>query len=152
MKKTKLTVSFITLLGLGFVCLLLRLVLNQNGFCWESKKWLSDEEKVKAVIQHQIDRRTIPIFSNRVGTLELVNVEQVPYENADAYLKQYPDCCALNPGGPYEVPPLNTFDSLQGFQGDVVVLDYYVRYEENGKKRVRKLKFENWVSNCAEVG
>lgn len=138
------------LLTLGLLRALAWGVLARTDFCWEQKRWLSDGEKIEAVIEYQNGRKSIPVYEKE--SKKYYNYAQVKYGNAEEYWETYPSCCALNPGGPHGISAPSISKKLDGFWGDVVVMDYYIRYlDDDGQLQVKKTKFENEVSNCGKV-
>ncbi|MBW4452021.1 MAG: hypothetical protein KME55_04670 [Nostoc indistinguendum CM1-VF10] len=64
----------------------------------------------------------------------------------------YPECCSVNPGGPYEVPPTEFLDRILGYDsGDVVVTNFKVRYlNENDSLETAEVRFDNYLQNCGK--
>jgi hypothetical protein len=55
--------------------------LNYSGYCWEQKRWLSDEELIEAganaIVTHYPDAKDYPEFAS----------------DPMGYIKAHPDCC-----------------------------------------------------------
>jgi hypothetical protein len=130
-------------ISLLFVPLFAYFGLNYSGFCFAQMRCLSDQEQIKLVFGYQNNRQTL--FIPGKG-----NVEHIPYENFEQYAQSYPDCCAVNPGGAYGVPPANFFDRIFGYDSnDIVVINFYAHYyDEFGHQRIEKIQFENVLTNC----
>jgi hypothetical protein len=62
------------------------------------------------------------------------------------------ECCSVNPGGGYEVPPTKFLDRILGYDsGDVVVINFKVRYlDENGSLKTGEKRFDNYLENCGK--
>lgn len=134
------------------LCILLLIVsiisfwgLSYSGFCFKKMRYLYPEEKLKLVFDYQNSRRDLP-FKN-------ANVEHIKYESFSKYIQLYPNCCSVNPGGPYGVPPTSLMERVLGYDsGDVVVINFNVRYsDESGRQRIEKVQFENILTNCGDV-
>lgn len=57
--------------------------LNYSGFCWEQKRWLSDEEFLLAMLGH-------------------TEGDRIRNEERKTFLKEHPDCCYFSRG---DIPP-----------------------------------------------
>ena len=138
------------LLFVGGVLLILFVYfgLNYSGFCFAEKRYLSDEEKVRAVFDYQNSRDTLPI-KNFPG---ISYPKHIKYKSFDEHIALYPECCSLNPGGGYEVPPTEFLDRILGYDsGDVVVINFKVRYlDENGSLKTGEKRFDNYLENCGK--
>ncbi len=137
------------MIGLPILFLVAFFGLNYSGFCFAEMRYLSKEEKIRAVFNYQ---------NNRTDLLAFViskppNYQYIRYKNFEEFLAENPDCCHVNPGGPYGVPPSFFLDRIFGFDsGDVVVIDFKVRYlDEKGNQGSEKVQFENFLTNCGKV-
>lgn len=119
--------------------------LNYSGFCFAEKRYLSDEEKIRAEFDYQNSRDTLPLDNPP-------NSEHIKYKSFDEYIALYPKCCAVNPGGSYEVSPVEFLDRIFGYNsGDVVVINFQVRYlDENGSLKTVENRYENYSRNCGK--
>jgi hypothetical protein len=119
--------------------------LNYSGFCFAEKRYLSNEEKIRAVFDLQNSRDILPIEN-------FPDPEHIKYKSFDEYIALYPECCSVNPGGPYEVPPAKFLDRILGYDsGDVVVINFKVRYlNENGSLETAEVRFDNYLQNCGK--
>lgn len=131
--------------GLPTVVLFAYFGLNYSGFCFEKMRYLSDKEQIKLVFGYQNSRQTL--FIPGKG-----NIEHIPYESFEQYAQRYPDCCAVNSGGAYGVPPANFFERILGYDSnDIVVINFYARYDdESGHQQIEKIQFENVLTNCGD--
>lgn len=119
--------------------------LNYFGFCFAEKRYLSNEEKIRAVFGYQNSRDILPIEN-------FPDPKHIKYKSFDEYIALYPECCSVNPGGSYEVPPAKFLDRILGYNsGDVVVINFQVRYlNENGSLKTVENRFENYSRNCGK--
>ena len=122
--------------------------LNYSGFCFAEMRYLSDEEKIRAEFDFQNSRNRLPI-KNFPG---IKYPKHIKYKSFDEYIALYPECCSVNPGGPYEVSPAKFLDRILGYNsGDVVVINFKVRYlNENGSLKTGEKRFENYSRNCGK--
>ena len=122
--------------------------LNYSGFCFAEKRYLSKEEKIRAVFNYQNNRGDLLKFVDNANPKEYIK-----YKSFEEFLAENPDCCHINPGGPYGVPPSSFWDRIFGFDsGDVVVVDFKVRYlDEKGNHGFEEVQFENFLTNCGKV-
>jgi len=132
--------------------------LNYSGFCFAEKRYLSDEEKVRAVFDYQNSRDTLPL-DNAPDPKHVLdksfdgyNLAHIKYKSFDEHIALYPECCSLNPGGGYEVPPTKFLDRIFGYNSDdVVVINFQVRYlDENGSLKTGEKRFDNYLENCGK--
>ena len=119
--------------------------LNYSGFCFAEMRYLSNEEKIRAEFDYQNSRDTLPLDNPP-------DPKHIKYKSFDEYIALYPECCSVNPGGPYEVSPTEFLDRIFGYNsGDVVVINFQVRYlDENGSLKTVENRFENYSPNCAQ--
>ena len=119
--------------------------LNYSGFCFAEKRYLSNEEKIRAEFDYQNSRDVLPIAN-------FPDPKHIKYKSFDEYIALYPECCPDNPGGPYEVPPAKFLDRILGYNsGDVVVINFQVRYlDENDSLKTVENRFENYSRNCGK--
>lgn len=121
--------------------------LNYSGFCWSKMRYLSDEEKFRMIFDRLSKRDTLPIETEDRGTQYY---EQIKYESFEDYMEKNPDCCAIDPGGPYDLPPDKFIDRITGLNnGEVIVMNYIVRYfDENGEVKSQKRELVTVLQNC----
>ncbi|MBN3890801.1 MAG: hypothetical protein HWQ43_17140 [Nostoc sp. JL31] len=127
-------------IGLPITILSIYFSLNYSGFCFAKMRYLSDEERFGMVFDYQNERTDLGRSS----------YNYIKYASFDEYIKENPDCCSINPGGPYEIRHSSFLDRIFGYDArDVIVMNFKVRYlDENGKKRVFETHFENTLQNC----
>ena len=124
--------------------------LNYSGFCFKEMRYLTNEEKIRFVFDYQNSRDTMPIDT---VNKETQYYKQIKYKSFEEFIRSHPNCCQVNPGGGYDLPPPEFLDRITGYNsGDVIVLNFEVRYlDENNNGQSRKFKFENALQNCGEI-
>ncbi|MDJ0597871.1 MAG: hypothetical protein QNJ37_03375 [Crocosphaera sp.] len=140
--------EFLLLVGLPLTALITYFGFNYSGFCFAQMRYLSDEEKIRRVFDYQNSRNTLPI-ENFSGVWY---PKHIKYNSFDEYIALYPDCCSVNPGGGYEVPPAKFLDRIFGYDSrDIVVIYFQVRYlDENNSLKIGKKRFDNYLTNCGK--
>lgn len=143
-----LFLSLRIILALIFIFSVIFFGLNYSGFCFSKMHYLNNQEKIKAVFEQHNNRNTIPVETEK----ETRFYQYVKYENFDKYVKENPNCCVVNPGGPYDVAPPQLLDRIFGFNStDVVVINFKARYiDDNGKQKIKQYKIEQAVQNCGQ--
>jgi hypothetical protein len=136
---------FFLIFGIPLTIFLGYLGMNYSGFCFARMRYVTAEEKLKLVFDYQNARRFLP--------LEHDLVEHIKYESFSKYIQLYPNCCSVNPGGPYDIPPTSLIERVFGYDsGDVVVIDFNVKYsDDSGRQHVEQVQFENFLTNCGDV-
>ena len=142
-----------TLLAVPLTIIFIVCSLNYSGFCWSKMRYLSDEEKFRLLFEMSNNRKTANLVFYRKNKIEYKSYQRIKYENFDNFMEKNPDCCAINPGGPYELPPPKFIDRITGFHnGEVVGMNYIVRYlDENGEQKSKKIETITVLQNCGEI-
>ena len=124
--------------------------LNYSKFCFKQMRYLSDKEKIQMAFNYQNNRERIPIETVDKGTQYY---RQIRYDNFEEFIQKNPNCCQVNPGGGYDLPPANFLDRITGYNsGDAIVLNFEVRYlDDKGNQKSKIIKFENAPQNCGAV-
>ncbi|MBC1235979.1 hypothetical protein [Nostoc sp. 2RC] len=130
----------LVLIGIPLSVLFAYFGLNYSGFCFAKMRYLSDEERFRMVFDYQNERTDLGRSS----------YNYIKYESFDEYIKENPDCCSINPGGPYEIRQASFLNRIFGYDApDVIVIKFKVRYlDETGNKRAFETHFENTLQNC----
>jgi len=111
-------------------------------------RYLSDEDKFKIVFYSMNQQDSIPITTNDKG---MQYYEQIKYESFEDFMEINPDCCVLNPGWPYERPPIEFVDRITGFDnGEVIGMNYIIRYLDSREQKSKKIKIQAVLKNCGE--
>ncbi len=94
-------------------------------------------------------QKTVPIKTKDKGTQRY---EQVKYESFEQFMEMNPNCCAIDPGGPYEVGHSYFFDRITGYDsGRVLVSTFALRYlDENGEQKSQEITTEYVLQNCGK--
>lgn len=124
--------------------------LNYSGFCFDEMRYLSDEEIFRMTFDSLNQQKTFPIRTEEKGRQ---SYEQVKYESFEQFMEMNPDCCAIDPGGPYEFGYSYFFDRITGFDsGRVLVINFTVRYlDENGEQKFQEVTIEDVLQNCGQI-
>lgn len=124
--------------------------LNYSGMCIPEGRWLSDEEKIRKVVEALLSQERVPIEIANTGTQYF---KQIKYKNVEDFLKHNPDCCKVNPGGPYELPPASFIDRVTGYDTrDPIVSDFTVKYiDVKGDIQSKQVRTTNVLMNCGKI-
>ena len=133
------------------VALFLCGALISSGFCMRKMRYLSSEERIRLAFDsiNSATRLRVKILGKGFEYREFIK-----YQSFDKYLKNNPDCCAVNPpGGSGDLPPPSVFASMFGYHsGKFVRINYKVRYlDDNGKQRFQRIKVDQAQRNCGEA-
>lgn len=141
------------LIGLGFFAILALtsigciLGMNHSGFCWAQKRWLTSEEKIRAVLAYSNKSNIYNYkWSNEISAKRY---QVIHYPSVEAILQAYPDCCSIEPG----FQGMGASDSkLWGTLLDEhIVFAYGVRYrDENASEKIKIIEGTAFYDNCAE--
>jgi hypothetical protein len=137
------------IVGIPLTVLVAYFALNYSGFCLAQMRYLSDEEKFKLVFDYHIGNRIPEKIVNKTEQL----YTYIGHKSFDEYIKENPECCTINPGGPYELPPPSFSDRITGHNsGDIIVIELTARYlDEKGKERLKEYKVEQALQNCGKI-
>jgi hypothetical protein len=70
----------------------MRGALNYYGFCWEQKRWLSDEERIDIAIAELITYKNVYLGDGVAGSKYY---EIVPFKSVKEFKQKNPDCCEV---------------------------------------------------------
>ncbi len=126
--------------------------LNYSGFCFEKKRYLSDEEKFRIGFETFNSRKNVPIRTVTKDAIHLNAYEQIKYESFEQFMESNPKCCAINPGGPYDVAPSDFWDRITGYDsGEVMVRTFTAHYlDENGERKSEEITTTTVLQNCGK--
>ena len=116
------------ILGVAVVALpIVALRLHTSGYCWEQGRFLSDNEKIRAVVQRVAVGHRRHFFNVQTASgIELRSVEYEYAPSVDAFLAENPDCCQF--GAPFDgdaPPPSSSMVSrLFGSPTQIVSIKY----------------------------
>jgi hypothetical protein len=145
----------LTLMLILLLPLMLRGGLNYSGFCWAEKRWLSDEERIDAAIEHLINRDEMYLEGAIAG--EKV-YKVVPYTTIEDFKEKNPNCCEVA-----YVTDMTHSPILDSMTGVVSVwmpeISGTVNYIHDGKQYELYTKisrgYDGWylvpMSNCGKI-
>ena len=149
MEEKELNITFTHLLLSFGGMLLLCGILNYSGFCFNEFRYLSSKEQMESLfnIWNRSDRKNI-VINGEYKVLERKN----RYASFDEFLVKYPDCCEINPGGPYEMGRPNFIDRITGHDsGSIIRLKFNEEFiDEDGKIITKELEIVDSLQNCGE--
>jgi hypothetical protein len=123
-----------------------------HGFCWNQKRYLSDDEKIHAAITAINEQKSITITSETNDTVQFKNFEYMPYKNVDDFLRENPSCCRVL-YSPYKdsVAPRKFMDRIWGLGGGSVEVTFNASYKDG--EEVKSLSLVKYVkmTNCAKT-
>lgn len=157
MKKLRKILSAIAVLA---AIILASGFLHLQGVCISEARVLSDEEKLRRIIENVNSREIISVDIKKPdesGTPRpyLEAYKQVPYASVDEFLKQNPDCCKF---GNYEKlgntpsSPSTWFSRFMGVYAGEAEINYTARYlDEHGAEK--QTPYGGWrtIQNCGLV-
>ncbi len=123
--------------------------LNYSGFCFDKMRYLSDEDIFRMQFDSLSQQKTVPIKTKDKGTQRY---EQVKYESFEQFVEMNPNCCAIDPGGPYEVGHSYFLDRITGYDsGRVLVSTFTLHYlDEKDEQRSQEITTEYVLQNCGK--
>ena len=161
-KKSLIVLVAILLLGLaGYAIYLAH--LSYSGYCFEQKRFLTDDEKIRAVVREILVR--YPKSGDVVHELKIVDGKRVwtkrkkwpespvPYESIDHFLRLNPDCCSVSDLATYGtgLVKISVMQRVLGRASDFVRINYYLRYlDEKGNENKKLIQDERVVNQCAK--
>lgn len=137
--------------------------LNYLGFCFSGMRFLSDDEKIKVVVEQILTM--YPRRDEVVDMVSIVNGKQVrtrvkrdpenpiPYRDIDEFFKLNPNCCKVSKQvqdeGGWMAADLA--DRMCGRVSDFVDVTYFVRYRDaHGVEQKKAIRTMPALSNCGE--
>jgi hypothetical protein len=145
----------LTLLLIMLLPLMLRGGLNYSGFCWAEKRWLSDEERIDAAIEHLIYRDELYLEGAIAG--EKV-YKVIPYKSVSEFKQKNQNCCAVVYVSDLTHHPI--LDYILGYTSIwMPEISGIVTYLHNGKKHQVHTRisrgYDGWylvpMSNCGKI-
>ena len=113
-------------------------------------RYLSDEEKLRLLFN---DLNQAKEFSVPTKNGQTVDREHIPYKSFDEYIKENPDCCKINPPGGSDLAPPLFSDRIFGYHsGELIVINFKVRYiDDSGKRRIKEIRIPESLHNCGKI-
>ncbi len=155
---------------------LVLMTLNYNGYCFKEKRFISDQEKIRMVVERIVIKRGAPIpfwpkrydkgnvVKNKNGeTVWVVSkdgnvkpsdepVEPIPYQSVDEFFARNPNCCTMvdhvsGSEGPFKP---DFWDRATGeCSGGIVRVTGTYRFRDAaGNEREVRHTHESLLSNC----
>ena len=141
-KNTYLLISFCSIPIIFFA-------LNYSGFCFRELRYLSSKEKMESLFN--IWNKSV--FDNIVIDGEFKVLERKNrYANFDEFLKKHPNCCEVDPGGPYNMGAPFFINRITGYDsGTVISFKFNEEYiEPDGNIITQEIHILDSLQNCGE--
>ena len=134
-----------------FCCLIpiVFFALNYSGFCFREFRYLSSREKMESLFNIWNNS----VFDNIVIDGEFKVLERKNrYANFDEFLAKHPNCCEVDPGGPYDMGAPFFINRITGYDsGSVISFKFDEEYiEKDGKIVIKKVDIVDRLQNCGE--
>ncbi|MBD2611868.1 MAG: hypothetical protein RMY62_020225 [Nostoc sp. ZfuVER08] len=137
------------LIGFPLTILSIYFSFNYSGFCFAKMRYFSDYDKIKLAFDSLNSAEQLRIkFAGKMQYHEFIK-----YESFDEYIKENPDCCAINPPGGVEAPPDSFLTRILGLHsGKYVQINFKVRYlDERGLQTSQEITSDFALENCGKV-
>ncbi|MBD2682724.1 MULTISPECIES: hypothetical protein [Nostoc] len=142
------TLPVFVFIGIPLTVLLAYFGLNYSGFCFAKMRYLSDEENIKLGFDALNNAEKLRI--NLAGKMQYS--EFIKYKSFDEYIKENPDCCAINPPGGSDLPPPEYLERIFGYHsGKFVQINFKVRYLDEAVTKYQKIRADIPLQNCGKV-
>jgi hypothetical protein len=127
--------------------------LSYTGYCFKEERYLSDQEKIDAVITEALMTYP-PVLEERddVGRLTLFRPKNwIPYKDVNEFKRLNPNCCQLTTRGD-EGYKITFSERLFGDVSTLVHIRYLVRYrDDQGSLVEAPIEYSPAVSNCGRI-
>ena len=93
------------------------------------------------------------VFDNIVVDGEFKVLERKNrYTNFDEFLAKHPNCCQVDPGGPYDMGTPSFINRITGYDsGSVISFKFNEEYiEPNGNVLTQEIEIVDSLQNCGE--
>ncbi|HTK83992.1 MAG TPA: hypothetical protein VL625_02805 [Patescibacteria group bacterium] len=124
--------------------------LNYGGYCFSQGRFLSDEEKIRHVVNYINGQAKVPIQIWSAPEY----FENIRYKDEDDFLRQNPNCCAVTfkiPSGDFS-PTHKTPERLFGIYGGNVSVKYTAHYrDKSGEQKSAPVQWFVPINNCGYV-
>lgn len=127
-------------------------VLSYKGFCFDQRRFLSDEEAFTAVIQ-DIIVRSVHIRDIRTPRgIDSRLVRAIRYRDPAEFRSWNPDCCKVVPHNIGEGPYASFSQRLFGYASRTVSVNYLARYvDDDGSEQTDRTTKKYVVTNCGRA-
>ena len=123
--------------------------LNYSGFCFREFRYLSSEEKMESLfnIWNKSTRKSF-LIDGEYKVLERKN----KYANFDEFLAKHPNCCEVDPGGPYDMGASFFIDRITGYDsGSVIRFRFHEEFiDPDGNVLIKEVQVLDRLQNCGE--
>lgn len=128
-------------------------VLSYKGFCFDQRRFLSDEEAFTAVIQEIILRSSHVRVILRPEMVQFRPVKVIRYRDVNEFREWNPDCCKVVPHNIGDDGPYTDFSQrLFGYASRIVSVTYLVRYTDDaGSEKTDLTTTQYAVTNCGRA-
>lgn len=123
--------------------------LNYSGFCFREFRYLSSEEKMESLfnIWNKSFGESI-LIDGKYKVLERKN----RYVNFDEFLEKHPNCCEIDPGGPYDMGAPFFINRITGYDSGTVIR---FKFDEefiapDGNVFTEEVQILDRLQNCGE--
>ena len=108
--------------------------LNYSGFCIPEGRWLSDEEKIRALENYlpiEYPEYVYQVSLEEAGETKKIKTGYLNYSNRAEFLEKNPDCCKI---GAYDIgagnwtPPFPVFNRMRGAYLSTVTATYKIYF------------------------
>ncbi len=149
LKRHPIRSAIVCLIALPFIVIATRGTLNYSGYCIAEGQWLSDEEKIRRVVQRMINRSQIPVATTSRG---VQFYDQVKYESIDAFFAANPNCCKVGSDLIGGYTPRGFMDRVHGIYGDRVEVTAKLTYiGSDGEETSKTQTLYAEITNCGDI-
>lgn len=114
---------------------------SSYGYCWPKDRFMSDDEKIRAVIARINDK---PSFAMDIGSTT-VGYPRIPYDSVDDFMLRNPGCCVLRPDNNFE-RLLNMLGGVASSRVSVTYTNYY--RDDTGAIQSKRVEVGGQVTSC----
>jgi len=141
------------------ICLVGLLTISFNGFCFNERRFLTDEEKIDLVLDEVIKSyppvlvEHLTLNNGKIVSKWFHPKNAIAYKNKSEFFKINDKCCEIVNFGKgdfgLEGSPIPFFSKLSGGISTFVRVRYLVRFKYSNSNKI----FESYyaVSNCGRV-
>lgn len=138
---------------------------NYTGYCAAEGRRLTDQEKIRIVVEQilagypkpgeSIDRVRIENGVRKWESIPKHPAHPIPYRDINEFYSMNPDCCKVtkkfHDGDGWVVLPV--LGRITGAYSDYVTVTYNLRYrDEQGNEQQKIIKTYPVITNCGETG
>lgn len=149
MKNENTSIAATKIILLFFAIPILIFTLNYSGFCFSKFRYLSSKEKMESLFN--IWNKSV--FDNIVIDGEFKVLERKNrYANFDEFLEKHPNCCEIDPGGPYDMGAPFFINRIMGYDsGTIISFKFNEEYiEPDGNIITQEINVLDSLQNCGE--